>query len=91
MFPADAYKLVGIKRSHAKFGNDADFANRAAASDVSLQDMVQPSVDGIDSASERAELNVLLGSSLGMSPSKVPDIGSLLVSPMLRGAAVELR
>lgn len=91
--PADVYKLVGVKRAHSKFGKvPQDFAsNRSAAAGVSLEDLVQPSVDGIDSASERSELNVLLGSTLGMSPSSVPDIGSLLVSPMLRGSAVELK
>ncbi|MEJ7634519.1 MCE family protein [Aeromicrobium sp.] len=89
--PADVYKLIGIKTDHAKFGTPQDFANRPAASSASLQGVVQPSVDGIDSASERSELNVLLGSTLGMSPSSVPDIGPLLVSSMLRGSAVELK
>ncbi|KRC64809.1 hypothetical protein ASE12_08505 [Aeromicrobium sp. Root236] len=89
--PADVYKLVGIKKPHAKFGSAADFANRAAASSVSLEDLVQPSITGVDSPSERAELNVLLGGSLGMQPSNVDDIGSLLISPVLRGSAVELR
>jgi phospholipid/cholesterol/gamma-HCH transport system substrate-binding protein len=88
--PADVYKLVGVKSAHAKFGKDSDY-NRPAAANVSLQDLVQPSVTGVDSASERSELNVLLGSSLGMKPSSVPDIGSLLISPVLRGSAVELR
>jgi virulence factor Mce-like protein len=89
--PADVYKLVGIKKPHAKFGTAADYANRSAASSVSLQDLVQPSVTGVDSASERAELNVLLGGTLGIEPSSVPDVGSLLISPVLRGTAVELR
>jgi virulence factor Mce-like protein len=88
--PSDVYKLVGVKKSHSKFGPDSDY-NRAAAASVSLQDLVQPSVTGVDSASERAELNVLLGGTLGMQPSTVPDIGSLLISPVLRGTAVELR
>jgi virulence factor Mce-like protein len=90
--PADVYKLVGVKRAHSKFGTagaDGDFAkNRPAASSLELEDLVQPSGVGIDSASERAELNVFLGGTLGISPDSVPDIGSLLVSPMLRGAAV---
>jgi phospholipid/cholesterol/gamma-HCH transport system substrate-binding protein len=89
--PADVYKLIGIKKTHAKFGSMADFANRSAASSVSLEDLVQPSITGVDSASERAELNVLLGGTLGMEPSSVPDIGSLLISPVLRGSAVELK
>jgi phospholipid/cholesterol/gamma-HCH transport system substrate-binding protein len=86
--PADVYKLVGVKRDHKKFGKASDFANRPAASSLDLQDLVQPSVSGIDSPDERAELNVFLGGTLGMAPGDVPDIGSLLVSSMLRGTAV---
>ncbi len=85
--PASVYKLVGIKSDHSKFGAPSEF-NRAAA--VSLADLVQPSVVGIDSESERSELNILLGASLGMNASDVPDIGSLLVGPMLRGSGVSL-
>ncbi|MDR7087815.1 virulence factor Mce-like protein [Aeromicrobium panaciterrae] len=85
--PASVYKLIGIKSDHGKFGAPSEF-NRAAA--VSLADLVQPSVIGIDSESERSELNILLGARLGMNPSDVPDIGSLLVGPMLRGAGVSL-
>ncbi|AXT83960.1 hypothetical protein C6I20_01315 [Aeromicrobium sp. A1-2] len=88
---ADVFKLIGIKRSHAKFGKESDYANRSAASSVSLEGLVQPSVDGIDSAQERGELNVLLGSTLGMTPSDVPDVGSLLISSILRGSAVNLK
>lgn len=90
--PADVYKLIGIKRAHSKFGTvgpDGDFAkNRPAASSLDLEDLVQPSANGIDSSSERAELNVFLGGALGMQPGDVPDIGSLMISPVLRGAAV---
>ena len=88
--PASVYKLIGVKSPHAKYGTASDFDefNRPAA--VSLSDLVQPSVEGIDSADERAELNVLLGARLGMQPTDVPDIGSLLVGPMLRGSGVSL-
>lgn len=93
--PADVYKLVGIERAHGKFGTvgpDGDFAqNRPAASSLELQDLVQPSVTGIDSTSERSELKVFLGSTLGLVPDSVPDIGSLLVGPLLRGAAVSAK
>lgn len=88
--PSDVYKLVGIKTAHSKYGKPSEF-NRSAASGSTLQDLVQPSIEGVDSPSERNELNILLGSSLGMSPSSVPDIGSLLISPMLRGSEVSLR
>jgi phospholipid/cholesterol/gamma-HCH transport system substrate-binding protein len=90
--PADVYKLVGVESAHAKFGSESDFAqNRAAANSVELEDLVQPSAAGVDSADERDELNVFLGASLGMSPTDVPDIGSLMISPVMRGAAVSPR
>lgn len=90
--PADVYKLVNVKKTHYKFGTSDDFSkNRSAASSASLEDLVQPSIYGIDSVSQRSELKILLGTSLGMKPSSVPDIGSLLVSPVLRGSEVSLR
>lgn len=90
--PADVYKLVGVKSSHTKFGSDSDFSkNRTAANSLELEDLVQPSAVGIDSADERKELNVFLGASLGMPPGDVPDIGSLMISPVMRGSAVTAR
>ncbi len=87
----EVFRLVGVKSPHhGMFGEDSDY-NRAAASSVDLVDLVSPSLDGIDSAHERAQLNALLAASLGMKPSEVPDLGSLLVGPMLRGSAVSLR
>jgi virulence factor Mce-like protein len=88
--PADVYKLVGIKAPHGVFGKASDF-NRSAATSASLQDLVQPSMSGIDSASQRAAINTFLGGTLGMQPSSVPDIGSLLVSPIIRGSDVVLK
>lgn len=83
--PAEVYKLIGVKRGHSKFGSvgpDGDFAqNRPAVS----------SVNGADSASERAELKVFLGALLGSRADDVPDVGSLLVGPLLRGTAVSAR
>ncbi len=90
--PADVYKLVGVKSAHAKFGSASDYSqNRVAANSLELEDLVQPSAVGVDSADERDELNVFLGASLGMSPTDVPDIGSLMISPVMRGAAVSPR
>lgn len=88
--PPEVYKLVGVKRAHNKFGSvPGDFSqNRTSASSLDLTDLVQPSANGVDSASERSELDVFLGSTLGMKPSSVSDVGSLLVSPMLRGSQV---
>lgn len=87
---AELYQLIGIKNSHnGNFGKESDF-NRAAVSNT-LNDLVSPSLDGVDSESERSQLNILLGASLGMRPASVPDIGSLLVGPLLRGSAVSVR
>ncbi|MRJ76208.1 MCE family protein [Aeromicrobium sp. SMF47] len=90
--PADVYRLVGVKRAHSKFGStgaDGDFArNRPAASSLDLQNLVQPSIGATDSAGERAQLDVLIGSMTGTKASEVPDIGSLLVGPLLRGTKV---
>jgi phospholipid/cholesterol/gamma-HCH transport system substrate-binding protein len=88
--PPEVYKLVGVKSSHNKFG-PASAYNRSAASSASLQDLVQPSMSGIDSAAERSAIDVALGGLLGMQPSDVPDIGSLLVSPIIRGSDVVLK
>ena len=88
--PPDVYKLVGIKTDHGVFGSPSDY-NRSAASSASLEDLVQPSISGIDSASQRSAVNVFLGATLGMQPSSVPDIGSLLVSPLIRGSDVILK
>ncbi|MEO6605976.1 MAG: MCE family protein [Aeromicrobium sp.] len=85
--PASVYKLIGIKSAHSKFGDPSEF-NRAAP--MSLEELVQPSVVGVDSDSERSQLNILLGARLGIEPSNVPDIGSLMMGPMLRGTAVSL-
>ena len=93
--PAEVYKLVGIKRAHSKFGSagaGGDFAkNRAAASSLELGDLVQPSSTTTESASERAQLDVLLGSMIGRPAQDVPDVASLLVGPMLRGTQVSAR
>lgn len=93
--PAEVYKLVGVKRAHSKFGTvgpDGDFAqNRAAAANTGSKGLVQPSINGADTERERGELNILLGAMLGTKASEVPDIGSLLVSPLLRGTAVSPR
>jgi len=87
---AGVFKSIGVNNSHnGMFGKDSDF-NRSAASSLTLQDLVSPSLDGTDSANERSQLNVLIGASLGLKPSDVPDIGSLLVGPMLRGSQVRI-
>jgi len=87
----EVFKLVGINNSHkGMFGDESDF-NRAAVSNTSLEELVQPSLEGLDSPRQRSELNVLLGAWLGAPASSIPDIGALLVGPMLRGSQVTVR
>ncbi|AWB93423.1 MCE family protein [Aeromicrobium chenweiae] len=93
--PAEVYRLVGVKRAHTKFGSvgpDGDFAkNRPAASSLDLQDLVQPSIGATDSADERAQLDLLIASMTGTKAADVPDVGSLLVGPLLRGTEVSAK
>lgn len=82
--PYEIYQLMGLKdpvNKHYKF-------NRAAIGNNALVDLVRPSVDGIDTAAQRNDINTLLGLRLGLAPSDVPDLGSLLVGPMIRGSEV---
>ncbi|HKY58133.1 MAG TPA: hypothetical protein VJL80_08860, partial [Aeromicrobium sp.] len=75
--PPELWKLVGIKNSHnGKLGTDADF-NRAAVSSA-----------GIDSPAQRKVLNRMATELTGVKSEKVPDVASLLISPVVRGTAV---
>lgn len=82
--PFEVYKLLGLTNDHKKF------RTAAAAGDDALINLVQPSADGVDTAAQRSDLNALLGASLGMAQSDVPDLASLLVGPMFRGAEVKI-
>ena len=78
--PPELWKIVGIKNSHnGKFGTEADF-NRAAVSSV-----------GIDSPTQRKVLNRMTTVLTGVKSESVPDVASLLISPVVRGAAVSIR
>ena len=78
--PPELWKLVGIRNSHnGKFGTEADF-NRAPASSA-----------GIDSPAEREVLNRMTTALTGVKSESVPDVASLLISPVVRGAAVSVR
>ncbi len=78
--PGELWKVVGIKNSHnGKLGTEADF-NRAPASSV-----------GIDSPAERKVLNRMTTALTGVKSESVPDVASLLISPVVRGVAVNIR
>ena len=75
--PPELWKIVGIKNSHnGKFGTEADF-NRAPVSSI-----------GIDSPAQRKVLNHMTTALTGVKSESVPDVASLLISPVVRGAAV---
>lgn len=80
--PFEVLQLLGLKTDHNKF------RSAAAAGDDALINLVQPSVDGVDTDAERSNLKALLGANLGIPQGEVPDMASLLVGPMFRGAEV---
>jgi virulence factor Mce-like protein len=78
--PPELWRIVGIENSHnGKFGTEADF-NRAAVSSV-----------GIDSPAQRKVLNRMTTGLTGVKSESVPDVASLLISPVVRGAVVSVR
>jgi len=87
--PPVVYELVNVQSGHGKFGAVKP-SNRAAVAPSGLMSMVQPSIGGIDTPTERDALNTLFGARAGMAPADVPDLASLLMSPILRGTAVSV-
>jgi len=83
MPPFEVLKLSGIKTDHNKF-------RAAASSEDALIDVVQPSFSTTDLAGQREFINSLLGPSLGISASDVPDVAFLLVGPVMDGAGVRV-
>ena len=78
--PPELWKIVGIKNSHnGKLGTEADY-NRAPVSSI-----------GIDSPAQRKVLNRMATALTGVKSESVPDVASLLISPVVRGAAVSVR
>jgi virulence factor Mce-like protein len=75
-YPAEFWKAFGVRSSHngKLSGTDADY-QRAPASSA-----------GIDSVAERHLLNRVTTAMTGVN--HVPDVASLLISPVVRGAVV---
>jgi phospholipid/cholesterol/gamma-HCH transport system substrate-binding protein len=85
------FKMIGIKSSHnGKLGKDSDY-QRAAAASLSDAGYFEPSLLGVDSPSQRAELNRMAAATSGVDVDDVPDVASLLISPVVRGAGVNAR
>lgn len=76
---AELYELIGLQGDHNKF--------RAPAG--GLGEAVQPSVV-TDGAAERDALDTLLRAQLGLGKADVPDVGGLLLSPVVRGSEVRV-
>lgn len=84
------FKLTGVKNSHnGKLGTDADY-NRAAVASLADAGYFEPSLQGVDSPAQRTELNRMAAVTSGVDPKDVPDIASLLLSPVVRGAGVSV-
>ncbi len=78
--PPELWKVVGVRNSHnGKLGTEADY-NRAPVSST-----------GIDSPAQRKVLNRMTTALTGIESENVPDVASLLISPVVRGAAVSIR
>ena len=84
------FKLTGVKNSHnGKLGTDADY-NRAAVASLADAGYFEPSLQGVDSPAQRTELNRMAAVTSGVDPKDVPDVASLLLSPVVRGAGVSV-
>ena len=85
------FKMIGIKSSHnGKLGTDADY-QRAAVASLTEAGFFRPSLVGVDSPDQRAALNMIAADTSGVPVDEVPDVASLLLSPVIRGAGVDVR
>ncbi len=85
------FKMIGIQNSHnGKLGTDADY-ERAAVASLADAGYFEPSLLGVDSPIQRTELNRLAAATSGVPVADVPDVASLLLSPVVRGAGVNAR
>ena len=85
------FKMTGVQNSHnGKLGTDEDY-QRAAVASLAAAGYFEPSLRGVDSPGQRAELNRLAAATSGVPVADVPDVASLLISPVVRGAAVNAR
>jgi hypothetical protein len=76
--PASLWKLFGVKNSHnGKLGSEADYARPMASANLV----------GIDTPAQKDVLNRMTTALTGVKSKDVPDVASLLISPVVRGAA----
>jgi len=75
------WKLGGILNSHnGKLGRNSQYQRPVASS-----------LDGIDTPAQRDVLNRMTSGLTGVKHTEVPDIASLMISPVVRGAEVTVR
>ncbi len=75
------FKMAGVQNSHnGKLGSESDYQRAPVASLLA-----------VDSPAQRAELNRLAAVTSGVAVADVPDVASLLLSPVVRGAGVNAR
>ena len=85
------YKLVGLKNSHNnKFGTQADF-ERAAVGALAQAGYYSPSLADQDSPDQVKVLKAIAAQSAGLKASEIPDVASLLLSPVIRGSEVTVK
>jgi len=89
--PPEVWKMVRLNNSHnGKFGSEAAF-ERAAVASLAEAGYFEPSLLGVDSPGQRTELNRIAAVTSGVPVDDVPDVASLLLSPVVRGAGVNAR
>ncbi len=88
----EIYKLVGLTSDHnGKFDPDDTGAfDRSAAASLSDLGYWNPSLADSDSEKQREQVRQLAGAMAGVDAGDVPDVASLLLSPVLRGAEVQV-
>jgi hypothetical protein len=80
--PGGFWKLLGITNSHnGKLGTEADYARPMASANLV----------GIDTPAQKDVLNRMTTALTGVESKDVPDVASLLISPVIRGAEVSIK
>jgi virulence factor Mce-like protein len=79
--PPALWKLMGVRNSHnGKLGSDSDYDRTAVWSNLA----------GIDSQPQRELLDRMTTRLTGVRSTDVPDVASLLISPVVRGASLKM-
>ena len=85
------FKMVGLQERAQRQVRPGLRLQRAAVASLAEAGYFEPSLLGVDSPSQRTELNRLAAVTSGVPAADVPDVASLLLSPVVRGAGVDAR